>query len=193
MKFSVNSILIAGSILMFNIGSIIGQENGTKSGSGDGMTWEQTTLTATVEKVVPDSGLVTLKGDDGQLWTLDAGQDVDLENLKKGDQVQVTIFQGQALDVREPTDQDRQQPLVVVNEIQPPEGVNPTAGALRQIRALVTVTNIDKNNNMVTIQGPMGNSYVLKVKDSSLLDKLEKGKQLVVTFTEGIAAKIQKK
>jgi general stress protein 26 len=192
MKSSISSIFAFGSILLFTIGSITGEENGIENGSGSGMSWEQTTLTATVENVMPDSGMVTLRGDDGQLWTLSVGQDVKLENLKQGDKVQVTLFQGQALEVRKPTDMDRQQPLVVVNEVQPPKGVNPTVGMLRQLRALVTVTNIDRTNNRVTIEGPKGNSYVLQVKDSSLLDKIEKGKQFVVIFTEGIVAKIQK-
>jgi hypothetical protein len=192
MKFSISSIFTLGSILLLATGLTYGQKNGTERDSNIVMTWEKTTISATVDKVMPDSGLVTLRGTDGQHWTLNVGQDVKLENLKPGDLVQVTLFQGQALDVREPTDQDRKQPLVVVNEIKPPEGVNTTTGRLRQLRALVTVTHIDKSHHMVTIEGPMGNSYVLQVKNSSLMDKLEKGKQFVVIFTEGIAAKIEK-
>lgn len=186
---------IPTSILLYTIAIVLLISTGyslAQNGFGDEMSWEQTEITATVVKVMPESGMVTLQGNDGQIWTLSVGQDVDLQNLNSGDKVDVTLFQGQALEVREPTEQDRQNPFVVVDRVQPPEGVNPTAGALRQIRALMTVTNIDRSNSTITVEGPAGNSYVLKVKDDSLLDRLQSGQQFVVIFTEGIVAEIQK-
>jgi hypothetical protein len=39
----------------------------------------------------------------------------------------------------------------------------------------------------------MGRSYVLEVRDPAMFERVRRGQQFVVIFTEGIAARIEKR
>ncbi|NLE01209.1 MAG: hypothetical protein GX640_15185, partial [Fibrobacter sp.] len=71
-------------------------------GSNGMVSWQKQTVMATVVKVIPDSGIIALEGPNGRIWTLAVDKKVDLKKYKKGDNVRVTLYQGEALDIREP-------------------------------------------------------------------------------------------
>ncbi len=164
----------------------------TEKGQTNAMEWEKQTVTATVVEAMPDSAMLVLEGPQGKMHTIRVDEKVDLTNLNKGDKVEVELFAARGMEFREATEQDRRQPFVVEEEVEAPEGTNPKAGKLRRIKALVTITNIDRNNNTVTIQGPMGRSFVLSVTDATQLDKLQEGQEWVAIYTEGVAATVTK-
>ncbi|MBD3314491.1 MAG: hypothetical protein GF344_01780 [Chitinivibrionales bacterium] len=166
--------------------------NGMDTARGNGMAWRKDSVTATIEEVMADSGLVVLRGPRGRMHTLKVDRNVNLRNFKKGDRVTATLYQAQAVEFREPTAEDRRRPFVVEERKEAPKGTRPMMGELRQIRALATITNIDKRNNTVTVQGPMGRSYVVEVKDRTMLDRLRRGQEFVVVFKEGIVAEVTK-
>lgn len=166
-------------------------KNGMQNGA---MMWQRDTVTATVTEVLPDLGMVVLEGPQGKTHTLKVGQNVNLQDLQQGDSVQVELFAAKGMQFREPTEQDRRMPFVVEEQkAKAPEGVKPKVGGLRQIRALVTVTNVDMTDSTVTIRGPMGRSFILSVDDPALLENVQEGQEWVAVYTEGVVASITKK
>ncbi|MBD3243599.1 MAG: hypothetical protein GF331_23620 [Chitinivibrionales bacterium] len=165
-------------------------KNGMQNGA---MMWQRDTVTATVAEVMPDLGMVVLEGPKGNKHTLKVGQNVNLQDFKQGDSVQVELFAARGMQFEKPTEQDRRTPFVIEETVNAPEGTKPMAGELRRVRALVTVTNVDKADSTVTIQGPMGRSFVLTVDDPALLDRVRQGQEFVAVYTEGIVASITKK
>ncbi len=168
--------------------------NGTeKSESDDGaISWQKDSVSATVTDVNEDDNEVTLKDDDGNTFTVTTDKDVNLTEISEGDKVNVEYYQSLATDFREPTSEDKENPLVITEEtVEAPEGTEPAEGELRQIKAVVKIQDVDKEDQTVTVRGPQGNEYTLFVSDPSNLDKLEEGESITVTYTEALAVSIE--
>lgn len=168
------------------------QQSSSSGMEKNGVQWSQKSTVATVMYVMPDSGIISLQGQNGEILTLRTNKNVNLRNLKAGDKVNIRYYEAQALQILKPTKQDKENPFVVEQSVQPPKGTNPQGGMLRQIRALIKVLNVDKTNQAVTIEGPHGNTYTLHITDPSILEKVKTGSEYTVVFTEGIAASINK-
>jgi len=75
------------------------------------------------------------------------------------------------------------------NRVQPPEGINTTT--LRELVA--TVTAIDMENRLVTIEGPDGNSLVVQAGDKvKNLPQVEVGDKVVMKYFDSMTANIVK-
>jgi hypothetical protein len=75
------------------------------------------------------------------------------------------------------------------NRVQPPEGIN--TATLREVVA--TVTAIDMENRLVTIEGPDGNSLVVQASDKvKNLPQVEVGDKVVMKYFDSITANIVK-
>ncbi len=166
----------------------------TSDSQGDGGTaWRQLTVTGTVQNVDKDSNTVTIEDSEGYTRTFAVDQSVNLDSINNGDQVSVTFYQSIAAEVRAPTEQERQNPLQVQEGVaSAPPGTDPAAGGLAQIKAVVTVQNVDMSSQTVTVQGPEGNTYMIYVPDSNSLQGLSEGDTVVITYTEALAVEISK-
>jgi len=75
------------------------------------------------------------------------------------------------------------------NRVQPPEGIN--TATLREVVA--TVTAIDMEKRLVTIEGPDGNSLVIQASDKvKNLPQVEVGDKVVMKYFDSITADIVK-
>jgi hypothetical protein len=75
------------------------------------------------------------------------------------------------------------------NRVQPPEGLN-TASL---VEAVATITAIDMENRLVTIEGPDGDSIVIKASEKvKNLPQVEVGDKVVVKYFKSITADIVK-
>jgi hypothetical protein len=75
------------------------------------------------------------------------------------------------------------------NRIQPPEGIN--TATLEE--AVATITAIDMENRLVTIEGPDGDSIVVKASDKvKNLPQVEVGDKVVIKYYQSITADIVK-
>jgi hypothetical protein len=75
------------------------------------------------------------------------------------------------------------------NRVQPPEGIN-TASL---VEAVATITAIDMENRLVTIEGPDGDSIVVKASDKvKNLPQVEVGDKVVIKYFKSITADIVK-
>lgn len=76
------------------------------------------------------------------------------------------------------------------NRIQPPEGIN-TASL---VEAVATITAIDMENRLVTIEGPDGDSIVVKASAKvKNLSQVEVGDKVVIKYFKSITADIVKR
>lgn len=156
--------------------------------------WRQINRSGTIEMVMPDSQKVMVKTDDGRMLTFTVTPDVNLNDLKKGDTVNATFYQSVALDLHQPTAEERKNPLQIEQKlIAPPQGVTTQAKGIRQIRALITIDDVNKTDQTVAVTGPQGENATIYVQNKSMFDKLKKGQKITIVYTEAVAVKIIKK
>ena len=156
--------------------------------------WQIISVTAEVLKVDPEKREIMLKDPSGDITTLSVDKRVKrLGEIKTGDKVEVDYYVSLASEIREPTAEEKENPITVlaVAAKAPPETA-PAAGGLRQIKAVVNVVGIDRSAEMVTLKGPLGNSLTIKVLDPSRLEKVNVGDTVIVLYTEGLAVVINK-
>jgi hypothetical protein len=132
---------------------------------------------------------MTLKGPQGQFETFVVDKKVQRFNeAKVGDKVSIDYYLGVNAEVRNPTAEERQNPLVVL-ETSRRAGPHsaPAAHDTRQIRAVVTIVDLDRSTQTVTVKGPRGKYFVARVANPSRLEKVRIGQTILMTFTEATA------
>jgi hypothetical protein len=106
-------------------------------------------VTATVTAIDMAKREVTLKKPSGELITLTVDTRVQrLNEVKVGDRVTADYYVAYAAELRPPTDEEKANPLVVLQQTaKAPAGTAPAGGALRVTRAIVTVEGIDRRQS----------------------------------------------
>ena len=156
--------------------------------------WQVVSVTAEVQKVDLEKRELTLKGPQGNVLSFTVDKRVErLSEVKAGDKVNVDYYVSLASEIREPTAEEKENPITVLETAAkaPPETA-PAGGGLRQIKAVVIVEGIDRPAEMVTLKGPLGNTITIKVLDPSRLDKVSLGDTVIVTYTEALAVSVEK-
>ena len=160
-----------------------------------GQTYEQLlTVTATVESIDVAKREVTLKGPEGNHVTLSVGEKVQrLNEVKPGDQVTVQYYIGIAGELRPPTDAEKAEPyLVLEDDARAPKGEAPAGAVLRTVRVVATVEALDASSQTVTLKGPKGRYLTVHVDDPAKLKQAKIGDTVVVVATEGLAVTLEK-
>ena len=149
--------------------------------------------TGTITDIDYPNREMTLKGPDGRLETFVVDKEVRRFNeAKVGDKVSADYYLGFNAEVREPTAEEEQNPLVVLDATgrTGPEAA-PAAYEARRVRAVVTIEAMDKSAQTVTVKGPRGKYYTVRVVDPSRLDKVRVGQKILMTFTESTAISLK--
>jgi len=135
---------------------------------------------------------MTLKSSQGEEETFSVSKDVQRFNeAKVGDKVELTYFLGLNAEVRKPTAEEQQNPLVVLQATgRASPGEDPAAAGAQQIRAVVTIEALNRLNQTMTVKGPRGKIYTARVADPSRLDDVHIGDTIVMTFTEALAVSL---
>lgn len=149
------------------------------------------TATATVESIDQKTRMVTLRGPDGKLTTVHAGDQVkNLAQVKKGDLVTVTYYESLAYEVHKPGQAEPGVVAAAAGATAKP-GEMPAAAGAQAVTVTSTINAIDKTNNTVTLKGPDGNLTTIKVRDPSKLDKVKVGDLVEITYTEALAIGVE--
>jgi Cu/Ag efflux protein CusF len=169
------------------------QEEGQRQTPGGVEKWQKASFNATVEEVNQDEREVTLQGPEGNTRTFQVDERVErFDEIQPGDQVNVAFYRSLATELREPTEQEQQNPLQVIGEAtQTPPDAQPGAAGLMQIRAVGTIDDVDMANQTLTITGPEGNTHEVRLEDPTKLEGLQAGDTIVVTFTEALAISLE--
>jgi hypothetical protein len=98
-----------------------------------------------------------------------------------------------AAELREPTSEEKQNPIMVVEgRAKAPKSAPPAAGELNVLRVVATVEGLERPTRMLTLKGPRGNYLSVRARDVKKLEKLHLGDTIVVTFTEALAIGVEK-
>jgi DNA-binding beta-propeller fold protein YncE len=152
---------------------------------------EAVSITATVEKIDLKKRLVTLKGPEGNEVTIHVDKRVkNLPQVKKGDQVVVDYLESVAVDLRKPGEPPEVAAAGGVATAKP--GEMPGGIAVKRIRVTAKISAIDAAKSTVTLTGPRGNAFPVKVKDPARLEQLKVGDDVDVTYTEALAIAVKK-
>jgi hypothetical protein len=151
------------------------------------------TFTGTITDIDYASREISLQDPQGRIETFVVGNRVQrLNEAKVGDKVSVDYYLGFNAEVRKPTAEEEQNPLVVL-EAGGKAGMeaDPAAGGVRHIRAVVTIEGLDRRAQTVTVKGPRGKYFVARVVDPSRLEQVHIGETIVLAFTEAYAVSLK--
>lgn len=164
-----------------------------EDGSNGAIVWQSETIDAIVTNIDRNNRQMTLKGEEGNVFTITVDKNVDLSQIDNGDEVNVEFYRSLATDFHQPTQQEMENPLVITDQtIEAPEGTEPVSGDLKQIRAVVKIIDIDEDDQTVTVMGPQGNEFELFVSDPSMLEKVKEGESMTVIYSEALAVSVEK-
>lgn len=187
--------LIAASLAMgLHVGAQAQQPDGVGIAAvapGKALVAETVRKEATVVGINPATRTVTLKGQQGRVFMVTAGDQVrNFDQIHVGDKVVAEYVSSISLSlkkggdgVREMTEKD--------GAVRAPLGAKPGAAVGRQITILANVTAVDAKQQTVTLRGPEGNFVDLKVQDPAQLALIKKGDQVEAVYTEALAIAVE--
>ena len=149
--------------------------------------------TATVQKVDLKTREVTLKGEDGRVFTIVAGEEVrNLPQLKVGDTVVAAYREAVVAEMRPPTEEEKAGSRQVVQIAgRAPLGEKPGVAAAQGIRLVGTITAIDMNTLRVTLKDHDGGVTTVQAQNAENVAKFRVGDPVVFTYTEAMAIAVE--
>lgn len=155
---------------------------------------EYATITATVAAIDHEKREITLKRADGSETTFIVDNRVKrLNEINAGDKIKLDYFISLASEIREPTEEEKNEPLTVLEGLErAPGDTSPAAGGLRRIKAVVTIMDIDRSRQLVTMKGPLGRYITIRAMYPERLELVEIGDSVIVTYTEALAVSVEK-
>jgi Cu/Ag efflux protein CusF len=144
----------------------------------------ESTTTATVEKIEKSTRVVTLRGEGNTILEVYAEPSIKaFDALKRGDVVTVRYAESVVVQVR------RDAKLADVRD-STDEAKRTNSNVIHQLRAVVTVEEIDSQGLTVTYRTSDGRKMMHVVQDKKLLDGLHAGDHIEVTLTRERALSI---
>lgn len=149
-----------------------------------------TELEAVVKDVNHEARKVTLEGPDGNEVTIDVEDDVkNLAQVKVGDVVLVEYVEAVSIKVFD-GDQIESGLTALSVEGSAELGEKPAGVAVDEIILVVAVKAIDKETQMVTLEGANGKTKTVKARNPENLEKVSVGDKIMITYTEAIGISV---
>jgi len=150
------------------------------------------TATATVQSIDLDKRVVTLKGEEGNVFDVTVGKEArNLPQVKVGDEVTVKYYEALSAKVYKkgeaPKVEGATEGLARTKPGEKPGGI-----AGRQMTVTATVEAIDMKKPTVTLKGSEGKLLTVKIKDRKNLENVKVGDEVVLTYTEALAISVEK-
>jgi hypothetical protein len=150
------------------------------------------TVTAEVASIDLATRTVVLKQEGGQPVTLKVDQRArNLPQVRVGDTVSVDYLERLAVRLHKPGTAAQPGAAVVQNVARTPLGEKPGGVVATQVTVVAPVVAIDVPKSMVTLRGVEGNLVEHKVRDARLLDGVEVGDNVELTYTEAVAIAVR--
>jgi hypothetical protein len=150
--------------------------------------------TATVESIDQASRVVTLRGEEGNVFTVQVGEQVkNLPQVRTGDKVTVSYYEALAAEVKKPGEGVAGVQADTAAVTAPP-GSMPAAGAGMLLRTTVVIESVDKKLNTVTFTRSDGASRTVAVdspEGREFIKGLKKGDNVEVAYTEAVAIEVK--
>lgn len=147
-------------------------------------------ITATVVAIDKATRTVTLKGPQGKSVDVVAGEQVrNFDQIKVGDLVVAQYQQALSLELKKTRTTGTPTETVAAARAKP--GERPAGAMGREITALADVVGVDPKNSIISLKGPRGNVFDLKVQNQDHFKVVKKGDQVEVTYTEALAMSVE--
>lgn len=148
--------------------------------------------TATVEDVDYANRLVVIKGPEGAVTTIFAGDEVkNLDQVNPGDQINIKYYQSVAVDLMKPGEAPPPSGTRVGGGAATAElGEKPAGVAVRQVRRTVNIVSVDPYKKTISFLGPENRLREVSVDTPDLehyLKELKDGDTVEVVYTEAFA------
>ncbi|HZP86886.1 MAG TPA: hypothetical protein VFB54_08685 [Burkholderiales bacterium] len=146
-------------------------------------------LQGTVQSIDPASKMVTLRMPDGSIVQLHAPNLPNFDQLKQGDEVNVTYREALVTSIAKAAQNVPPQVITEATREAAP-GQEPAVRTVVRQRVIAEVSKIDRNAQRVTLTGPLG-VVDLKVQDKNALNNLKEGDRVMATYTEAIVVAVE--
>jgi hypothetical protein len=190
----VFKIALGLSLLILMVMSITayGQEGETRRPARE--KWDYVSAEARVQGINKQNRELTLRGQKGDLITLEADESVErFDEIELGDIVKADYWAYFKAEFRDPTPEEMKEPLVILAEAAKADlDMPPAAVVSGVVKAVVTIEIINRPDMVVTVKGPGGNYVSIPAYDPVLLTELRIGEVVVVTYAESLALSLEK-
>lgn len=154
---------------------------------------ERTTqVTATVEAVDQEKRIITVKGPEGNIFDITAGDQVkNLAQVKVGDTLEVTYYESVAVKVFKAGEMPQGNSATVAAERLAKPGEKPSGIVGAQATITAVVESISPKKTTVTLKMSDGKYKVVKIQDKKNLDNVKVGDEVQITVTEALAVAVK--
>jgi hypothetical protein len=147
---------------------------------------------ATVTAINPATREVTIQGDNGTV-TMQAGPDVkNFKNLKVGDQVLASYYQGTLAQIVE-GGKKLSDPAASTFAYGNSPGMKPAGGVGRSVTVDVKIQDVNLPTNTVAFTKSDGTTHIVQARSPEMqkfLQQLKRGDTVQVTFTDSFAVSV---
>ena len=148
-------------------------------------------VTATVTAIDLPERLVTLRGPEGNLFTVQASEEVrNLPQLEVGDRVVVRYHEAIAAEMAKPG----QEASASATATRAPPGARPGGELAQEVTTMVEITDLDPATHTVSFTDPDGLAQTITVQDPKMQDFVETlkvGDEVAITYTEALAISVE--
>jgi len=113
----------------------------------------------------------------------------DLSRVRLGDRLTISYIEAVFVDLFQPGEVDPGIGFVEAIGTAPPHQ-RPGRGVAEGVSVVAVVEGIDRENELVALQGPKGVDKVLKVRNPAILDRLQIGDKVKTTFARALVLNI---
>lgn len=143
-----------------------------------------------VIKIDAATRTVTLKNKDGET-SIVAGPEVqNFAQIKVGDRFDVVYELALAIELVKVKNPGAPSEQVTTTTATAPAGDKPGMITTNTVTAVANVVEMDTAKSVVSLKGPEGNTFQVKVKNPDLLKDIAVNDQVKVVYTEAIAAAV---
>lgn len=191
MKMPKIYLLVSIVLVLFST-SVIGQVKQDSLAPRE--KWSLVTMQGTVTEIVKETRDITLRGTEGNLVTITAGEEVErFDEIGVGDVITFEYWEYLKAEFRKPTAEEIAEPLVGAAEgVKAPEGMDPGAVVGAVVKAVVTIEALNRPLMIATVKGPRGNYLAIPMEDEVLITQLNIGQVLILTYAEAVAVSLTK-
>jgi Cu/Ag efflux protein CusF len=165
-------------------------EVATASSAKGGVREATITATMVVEKVDLASRNLTLKASDGEVETVQVGDEVrNLPQVKKGDHVVITYYEAVAFQVL-PSKKAVLSMTGLEGKGHAKAGEKPGAAAAREIHIVAKIEKLDPKAGTAVLLGPKGKTFTVDVQDRSNFEKVKVGDVVEIVARQALAVDV---
>lgn len=156
--------------------------------------WYSEEVTGIVTFINKENREITVTGPAGNMLTFTAGEEVERFNeIGDGDVIKFQHLTYIKAEFREPTEEEKAEPLVMIAEAaKAPKDMPPGAEVGAMVKAVVTIVGLNSQFMTAIVKGPEGNFITVPVEDIKLMEELRINQVLVMTYAEAIALSLEK-